>query len=58
MHTKETPSMMHDLFECPLFDYLFVKVRCSHEMIDLDDTHVYKGILLLQSGYYMKVESS
>jgi hypothetical protein len=43
-HTKENPSMMHDLFECSLFDYLFVKVRCSHEMMDLDDTHVYKGI--------------
>jgi hypothetical protein len=35
---------MHDLFECSFVNYLFVKVRCSHEMIDLDDTHVYKGI--------------
>jgi hypothetical protein len=44
MHTKENPSMMHDLYECSFVNYLFVEVRCSHEIIDIDDTHVYKGI--------------
>jgi hypothetical protein len=36
--------MMHMLFECSFVNYLFVGVRCSHEMIDIDDTHVYKRI--------------
>jgi hypothetical protein len=54
MHTKENPSMMHDLFECSLFNYLFVEVRCSHEMLDIDDTHVYKGIQFLLLDFLTK----
>jgi hypothetical protein len=54
MHTKENPSMMHDLFECSLFNYLFVEVRCSHEMIHIDDTHVYKGIQFLLLDFLTK----
>jgi hypothetical protein len=48
---------MHDLFECSLFNYLFVEVRCSHEMIDIDDTHVYTGISFLLLGYPPQITS-
>ena len=54
MHTKENLSMMHDLFECSLFNYLFVEVRYSHEIIDIDDTHVYKGIQFLLLDFLTK----
>jgi hypothetical protein len=41
MHTKIETSMMRNLVAYIFINYLF-SMKCSHEIIDGDDTHIYR----------------
>jgi hypothetical protein len=49
--------MMHDLMVYLFIIYLFVLLCCSHEMINMDNTHIYKGISFLLLGYLPQIAS-
>jgi hypothetical protein len=48
-------NIMHNLVTYIL--YLFVFMWCSHEMINMDNTHIYKGMSFLLLGYPPQITS-
>jgi hypothetical protein len=44
MHKQQNSSMMPWFSDISFINHLFVQVRCPHEMINSDLTHIYKGV--------------